>query len=317
MNRRLVAFVIVFCISPSISAVAIYQLKSDNMRLQRLMDELEMNYTSLEIEHAVLENQYGKLHTEYESLQTALQKIQTEYATLESTYNNLAGEHSSYVSAYQDLRYEINNRIYGGYGSPYITPGDTHVIEVVQVITGGWNNRSDWNEFWNETKTMYSWVRNNIEYRSDGLFPSLPNEPSGSVEYSQSMWQFSNETLNLKQGDCEDQAILLCSMIVCYSKEPWAEVVGISNFSISHAAVQVPVAGDKIVILDPAGNYYSRDPLGNIVADDISSEINRWLDHCKSSMGEDVYVSEVFSAHIKAKYFTSTTEYLSWMYMRN
>lgn len=44
----------------------------------------------------------------------------------------------------------------------------------------------------------YEWVRNNIAYKSDG-----------DVDY----WQSAEETLELRTGDCEDQAILLASII--------------------------------------------------------------------------------------------------------
>lgn len=43
----------------------------------------------------------------------------------------------------------------------------------------------------------YEWVRRNIEYVAD-------------VE---DYWQSANETLSMKTGDCEDQAILLASLI--------------------------------------------------------------------------------------------------------
>jgi hypothetical protein len=44
----------------------------------------------------------------------------------------------------------------------------------------------------------YEWVRNNIVYTSDT---------------SEDYWQSASETMGLKTGDCEDHAILLCSII--------------------------------------------------------------------------------------------------------
>ena len=50
-------------------------------------------------------------------------------------------------------------------------------------------------------ENCYYWVSSNIFYR--------PDDSLGSSEY----WLYPSETLALKKGDCEDFAILLCSLI--------------------------------------------------------------------------------------------------------
>ena len=198
----------------------------------------------------------------------------------------------------------------------FITPQDQTVRDIVYSITGGWSNPSDWNEYREDIKAMYDWVVNNIEYRYDGLYPILPEDPSGDLYFWNEMWQFSNETLSLRKGDCEDMAILLCSMIRCYSgMRYYTEVILILSSISGHAAVQIPVEGYKLVILDPAGRYYSHDFWGNVAFNDITTEINNWLNYWKPEMGSDVYVDRVFSDYID-KTFTSTSEYISWMYSR-
>jgi len=79
----------------------------------------------------------------------------------------------------------------------YITPDDPRVInlrdEILQeslaVLTPDWMKLRDW-------------VGNNIEYRYD-------SEVHGERDF----WQFSNETIQLETGDCEDFSILLCSLL--------------------------------------------------------------------------------------------------------
>jgi hypothetical protein len=80
-------------------------------------------------------------------------------------------------------------------------------------------------------------------------------------------------------------------------------------------AVQMPVSGYKLVILDPAGKYYSHDVWGKIAFNDITIEINNWLNYWRPYMGSDVYVGRIFSDYID-KTFTSTNEYITWMYSR-
>jgi hypothetical protein len=65
----------------------------------------------------------------------------------------------------------------------------------------------------------------------------LPSVMSGDVEYTTEMWQFPNETLSVGRGDCEDMAILLCSLVRGYSQDYWAECVLILSSSAGHAAV--------------------------------------------------------------------------------
>ena len=79
----------------------------------------------------------------------------------------------------------------------FITPNDTSVIslrdEILQesfaVLTPDWMKFRDW-------------VGNKIEYRYDS-----------EVQGERDFWQFSNETIQLKTGDCEDFSILLCSLL--------------------------------------------------------------------------------------------------------
>ena len=298
-------------------------LTANYSSLQALYQNLQVNYTNLETRYGLLELNYTTLEESYNSLQLNYTSLEEDYNTLEAQYNslqtlyeNLQAEYDRYVAAYLELRSKISERWNQQNIEPFITPLDLFVNATVFNITGGWSNTSGWNEYWDDAKTMYDWVVDNIEYRSDGLFPILPGDPSGETYYWSEMWQFPNETLDLGKGDCEDMAILLCSMIRCYTNMQYqAECIGIRSSTAGHLAVQVPVSDNELVIFDPAGKYYSSDWLGDIVFNDISTEINNWLDYWKPVMGEDVYVDLVFSDYIHET-FTSTSEYITWMYSR-
>lgn len=286
------------------------QISQKDSTIANLTDQillLENMTNNLASEISTLNSQIEGLQTQNDDLTLEIAILNFEMANLQLAYNN-------YVIAYQNLRDIINQRSMHSNISDFITPQDPEVTFTVYSITGGWSDTSDWNEFWIDVKALYTWIRTNIEYRSDGLSPVLPFNPSNDLYFSAEMWQFPNETLELEKGDCEDQAILLCSMIRCYTDMQYAaECVWITSSTAGHVAVQLPVSGNKLVIFDPAGNYYSKDILGNIVFNDISVEINNWLNYWKPTMGSDVYVYRVFSDYVNEA-FSSTSEYLSWMY---
>ena len=292
------------------------QITALNNQLQQLEEWLDGNRTLLSQTQAWLQANVTYYESQITYLQNEITALQNEVDSLNAQLTALEEEYEAYVSAYQSLREKVNQRWYQINVEPFITPNDQAVRNIVYSVTGGWSNPSDWNEYWQDIKAMYDWVVDNVEYRSDGLYPMLPYTPSGDLDFRMDMWQFPNETLSLRKGDCEDMAILLCSMIRCYCDMKYqAECILIVSSTSAHVGVQLPVSGYKLVILDPAGRYYSHDAWGNIAFNDITTEINNWLDNWKPTMGSDVYVRRVFSDYLDEK-FTSTSEYISWMYSR-
>ncbi len=70
------------------------------------------------------------------------------------------------------------------------------------------------------------WVSANIEYKTD-------DEQWGVDEY----WQTPEETLDLRTGDCEDFAILLCTLLRAYGigEEHIYIAIGVDNEGYGHA----------------------------------------------------------------------------------
>jgi len=284
--------------------------------MSNLYATLKEDYEALEQKHASLTSEHFSLESEHNALVSDHELLQSEYGSLESQNQYLESRYDNIKDNYEKLRDNINQRIHPSNFSDFITPKDSAISPIVMQVTGGWSDQTDWGEYWEDIKKMYDWVRNNIEYRGDCLYPLLPIDPTGSIQWIKSAWQFSNETLKLREGDCEDMAILLCSMIRHYSGEKyWAEVILIKGSRGAHAGVQSPVGEDKLTILDPTGNYYTKTIFGSIDSREISTEINNWLNFWETSLGDDVYVYRVFANYLD-KAFSSTKEYISWMHAR-
>jgi len=71
----------------------------------------------------------------------------------------------------------------------YVTPNDP-IVKIYLKNIGS------------DINSIYSWVGDNVHYEYDQ-----------DVHNQGDYWQFPYETLNLRTGDCEDQAFLLCSLL--------------------------------------------------------------------------------------------------------
>lgn len=319
------------------------ELESAYTTLQQKYVELSINYTQLEENYRTLTTEYETLTESYSQLQLDFNNLTEEHQTrmenynqlqllyqqLNTTYHNLKIEHEQHETTLEEL-----NTTYHSYKAAYrqlvsavnlhvvhpsenetllITPEDPAVKNKVEEITGGLNDPTDWTEYWTEVKMMYDWVVDNIEYRYDGLHPILPEDPNQPVTQFDEMWQFPNQTLDLRKGDCDDMAILLASMIYSYGNmEYWVEIIAITQ----HTAVYIPVAEDKICILDPAGRYYTNTgyPFYEITNKGISEEVHDWL-HYWSDGIENPIVEWIFSVYVW-KDFWDTELFISWLYER-
>jgi hypothetical protein len=228
-------------------------------------------------------------------------------------------EYDAYVKAYRELRDLTEQRLLRGSATRFVTISHPDVVSLARNITGRVDNSTS-EPNWSEIKALYDWVNNNIEYREDGLYPVLPENPCDLEEeglgQTDQMVQLPNETLALRKGDCEDSAVLLCSLLRAYFNNQYtAECIWITGETAGHVAVMIPFAGEKIAILDPVRDYFSHDTLGDIALNVVSVEIYNWIKIWQPSLGNGVHVYRVFSDYMD-KNFESTEEFINWMYNR-
>lgn len=288
-------------------------LNQSHQTIQQEYVELSINYTQLEENYQMLTTEYKTLTESYSQLLLDFNNLTEEHEQLENAYQTLNATYHSYKAAYRQLVSIINLHVVHPSENEtlFITPEAPAVKNKVEEITGGWSDPTDWTEYWTEVKMMYDWVVDNIEYRYDSLYPILPGDPSQPVTQFGEMWQFPNQTLDLRKGDCDDMAILLCAMIYCYGNMTYeVECIVITQ----HMAVYIPVAEDKICILDPAGRYYTNTgfPFYEITSKGISMEVHAWLDYWSDSIERPI-VEWIFSMYIW-KDFWDTELFISWLY---
>jgi hypothetical protein len=123
----------------------------------------------------------------------------------------------------------------------FVTPREPSLVALKdEVLKDALLKLNDW-------IALRNWVGNNIQYRHD-------EDVHGVREY----WQFGKETVSLRTGDCEDFAILLCSLFRAagYSPDDVYVVIG-KNANGYHAWLKVNL---------PSIGWYNLEPQENGLA---------------------------------------------------
>lgn len=157
-------------------------------------------------------------------------------------------------------------------------------------------------------------LSSNIEYLQDPMYPLLP-ELLGPIQDVQDYWRTPGETFTVRHGDCEDQALLLASLLRTYCDEQYTVwVIGLAGQSGGHVAVAYPVVGGKITILDTAGHFYTNE-YGILTANDIHTAVNEWTQWISKS-NSNAHLTFAFS-HTELSRFSSLDTFADWVTASN
>ncbi|MEM2739475.1 MAG: hypothetical protein QXQ29_01565 [Candidatus Bathyarchaeia archaeon] len=312
-------------------------LLSDYQKLLYDYQNLSLNNLRLTEVIASLNRSYRILYDEYNATRDSLLRLLEDYERLNSMYSDLLDDYKFLLEGYEILRRSYDSLeaklptgAFGSFVEDYlklvdevnihaihpkredlllITPSDVRVKSLMLQITGGWSGYFDLGEISRDVKALFDWVVSNIRYRSDGLYPLLPPDPSFPPLYVSDMWQYPNQTLTFREGDCDDQAILLASMLLAYFQGRLrVECIVVTD----HMAVYIPFEDGGIMILDPTVGYYTGSP-GMPGFADISVEVYRWIGRLEDMFGKRINVKWVFSDSI-LKLFYSTERFIEWLY---
>lgn len=286
-----------------------------------LLDNTEVQLVDTEAQLVDIKAQLDTTETELDVTKNQLVNITAQLHStkneLTSTQSNLGIEknkNSQMANQYSSIRDEINVRL--GLTpqdeQSFITPDNLLVSAKVQEIAGGYSENV--NEYWSDCERLYRWVVNNISYAKDSYIPFLPEIISGELSWRNECWRTPEETLEDETGDCEDMAVLLASMLRSYNEgeyDIWVLTIHSSVPEVQgHAAVAFPVAGGKLTILDPAGNYYTGYQYGTLRSESVSIAINQWLSYWEN----DIPGAEIVTAFSETDHqqFSSTAEFITW-----
>lgn len=217
----------------------------------------------------------------------------------------------SIMFSYQRFSLTVNDRWAPLDPRAYVTPGDLQVQATVRVVTYGNIDPADERDFKLYLRMLFDWVSVNIKPRGDSLYPQLPSSVFSSLSFIDEVWQYPNETLELRCGDCEDSALLLLSMVRFYSPRLRAACIVAAGNRSGHMAVIAADRHGKAAILDPALYYCTRDEAGMLAFKPLAEEIPKWLSLVEGKVGSGAKVIRLFNDEIQAE-FKSTNEFITY-----
>lgn len=300
-------------------------LERDHSSLEENYASIQSDYTSLDDIHTSLLNQHSSLENVVETMEGNLLSFQNNYSSLQDTYSTLQDQYESLLAESEDIstsdqEYKqfvenmvdrVNMRLGRDEGQQFfVTPSDSSVGETTLQIVGSLGSSKTEGEQWMDIRSIYDWLRQNIRYVEDSPYPHLYANPSGNLHWHDDCFRFPNETIRADVGDCEDQAMLLLSLLLNYGETDEYWCIRTTSDSGDHMAVALPVSGGRLVILDPAGNYYSGHETGSILFREVEEAIDNWF----TAWGHtNMRVHRVFNDGF-FETFSSNQEFYDWFH---
>jgi len=329
VKKLFIVSTILFVTGFAFAGVSWYRLSVTKTQLadtKAQLADIRTQLASIKNQLADTEDQLGITEVELDKTETQLAtaKVQLETAEIDlaiamSQLEHAHDENEQMINQYGDLRRQINNKLAltREGRQEFLIPDNSSVSARVKEITGGYSENV--NEIWKDYHRLYRWVVNNISYSYDSSTPHLPEDISGELTWYDDYWRTPEETLEGETGDCEDQAILLASMLKNYieNKHPvWVlEIRSTPPEHTAHLAAVFPVQGGNLTILDPAGNFYTGYRNGSLGSESNVVAVNRWISYWAREIPSP-FIAAVFSEDFYEE-FSSTEEFLEWLNDRN
>jgi len=265
--------------------------------LQTTLSTTRNQLTTLDTNYNALGNDYDQLSTDHSSLTLSHSGLEAEHSSLMWNYSSLQRKHADLASYYKGLSEnvtELYDLLYSYSSVPEVFPRTLNedelqkTAEAVLSATGGSTDR------WSSYERIYDYIVSNVDYARDidMPYPSTYRHidfdgfdyiTEFKVTTFRNYVQTSSLTLEIKQGDCDDQAVLAYAMVKYYminiAESEYSLYIAFVEFSdgSAHLAVMLPVEGSQLCIIDPAGKYLT-SRWGSIASKEALSELhsNHW-----------------------------------------
>jgi hypothetical protein len=243
-------------------------LQSKLSTTQNELSKLDADYIALIGNYSAIISIYSDLDLAQFNLIIQRNLLTSYFRSLNDSYNDLKEYYkglSKNVSDLYDLLYSYS-RI------PQAFSRTLNEVAISKTETAVMSATSGSTDIWSSYEKIYQYIVTNIAYAEDIDMPYPSTYWHINIGESDFITNFTmtsyrnyvqtpDLTLSIKQGDCDDQAVLAYAMIKYYMKY----VVGSEDLlyiaqadlddGTSHLAVFVPVQGGELCILDPSSDY--------------------------------------------------------------
>lgn len=294
--------------------------------LERRYNSLILDYDTLRQAHESLAHDYAELRRAYTSLAGERDRLEGELRELRHNYEDLKGEYSALMRDYENLKSKYSALMYNYSALLDAAIKMNATLARVRGLLDSYTRLEDAlprvlnddeidatapalieagvppGDFWASVEAVYEWIRKNVKYASDVEMPYFCNIYrvligdswflyNASLCAVKQYYQAPSLTLRIRQGDCEDQAVLAYAMLKYYMRRVhgreyalYIMYVHMHNGS-GHLAIVLPVTGGLLTIVDPAGSYLTSDEYGRITARPALEELKRYSRHWSSFGG--------------------------------
>jgi hypothetical protein len=328
MNSKVAAFLFIVLILSSgvgygIAASVVYQPQVSKLQAELTtsrtdLSAIQANYTLLLSMYNQLLVNYSKSKADYTALGLNYSALSSDYMLLNSSYSQLGDEYqqlnqsdtlmmqnyrdlSSDVTQLQELLYSYSFSNVSKAFSRVLNEGAVNETASTVLSVTGYSH-----DLWSSIEKIYDYITSNIAYVHDIDMPYISTDSyidfqgfryltGFLVDTVENYYQTPGFTLEIKQGDCDDQAILAYAMIKYYMKyiygteyDLYTTYIAFSGGS-AHLAVILPVQGGELCIIDPAGNYLTSSG-GHIASKAAAVELQAYSDYWSSQTGPISYM---------------------------
>lgn len=282
------AFLSIIFVLVMLLAITVFLYQEATIELnnkEKLINDLLNENSNVKSEYNSLKIEYNNLKAEYEK--TIKKLNETQKLLREEKIKREQLKTVLFVNIKKSLEYlanRINHRFNGG--EDFIRPYE--VKDIVNALLGHKFNEKTLSK---DLYKMFLYVKSNIRYSRDTVYPvieyyNISLEDSSynitiKIRWVTQEHQYPRETLERREGDCEDMAYLLASMLQYYFediKEYEVYVIAIFKNDKGHAATLVRHKSGLIAILDPSGNYFTGSK-GKVRFIKANIEVMNWLNY--------------------------------------
>jgi len=277
-------FVLGLVVAGAVSGVLLMGYQSQISTLEAELDQLHDEYDTLQGDYNQKDAEFNNLNSMYISVSAQRDSLQSDLDIKEGYLKDVSSDLSELYDTLRSYS-QTEDSFRRVLCSEELDKIGTTVTQLTDPSKDTWYNY----------QRLWDYVDDNIAYAYDIEFPMISTYRYITVDGVTCFTEFDVETyanyiqtpeftLTKKQGDCDDQAILLYGMMRHYLRYIYGTVYSCYIAYISytdgeaHLAVFLPIQGGTMCILDPAGNY-ATERYGALTSKPPSTELQSYADH--------------------------------------